>query len=129
MASMAEALGMALSGNAAIPAVDSRRRMMAHMSGRRIVEVVKDDLNEFSYPAMLAGLDYSLYRHSRAFSVLEYGMVTRAPLTVVTGEVGPPKGIDTEEVLHGARAMAHRVDAVAVRCFDFITELQTSLPW
>ena len=44
MASMAEALGMALSGNAAIPAVDSRRRVMAHISGRRIVQMVKDDL-------------------------------------------------------------------------------------
>ncbi len=44
MASMAEALGMALSGNAAIPAVDSRRRVMAQVSGRRIVEMVKDDL-------------------------------------------------------------------------------------
>ncbi len=44
MASMAEALGMALSGNAAIPAVDSRRRVMAHVTGRRIVQMVKDDL-------------------------------------------------------------------------------------
>ncbi len=44
MASMAEALGMALSGNAAIPAVDSRRRVMAHLTGRRIVHMVKDDL-------------------------------------------------------------------------------------
>ncbi|ARP95188.1 L-arabinonate dehydratase [Bordetella genomosp. 13] len=44
MASMAEALGMALSGNAAIPAVDSRRRTLAHLSGRRIVQMVKDDL-------------------------------------------------------------------------------------
>jgi dihydroxy-acid dehydratase len=44
MASMAEALGMALSGNAAIPAVDSRRRVMAHLTGRRIVQMVKDDL-------------------------------------------------------------------------------------
>ncbi|TNJ47779.1 L-arabinonate dehydratase [Phaeobacter sp. B1627] len=44
MASMAEALGMALSGNAAIPAVDSRRRVMAQMTGRRIVQMVKDDL-------------------------------------------------------------------------------------
>lgn len=44
MASMAEALGMALSGNAAIPAVDARRRVMAHLSGRRIVQMVKDDL-------------------------------------------------------------------------------------
>ena len=44
MASMMEALGMALSGNAAIPAVDSRRRVMAQITGRRIVQMVKDDL-------------------------------------------------------------------------------------
>jgi dihydroxy-acid dehydratase len=44
MASMVEALGLALSGNAAIPAVDSRRRVMAQLSGRRIVQMVKDDL-------------------------------------------------------------------------------------
>ena len=44
MASMAEALGMALSGNAAIPAVDSRRRTMAHLTGNRVVQMVKDDL-------------------------------------------------------------------------------------
>ncbi len=44
MAAMAEALGMALSGNAAIPAVDSRRRVMAQLSGRRIVQMVRDDL-------------------------------------------------------------------------------------
>ncbi|MBM1220894.1 dihydroxy-acid dehydratase [Ponticoccus sp. SC2-23] len=44
MASMAEALGMALSGNAAIPAVDSRRRVIAQLSGRRIVQMVKDDM-------------------------------------------------------------------------------------
>ena len=44
MASMAEALGMALSGNAAIPAVDSRRRVMSQLTGRRIVQMVKDDL-------------------------------------------------------------------------------------
>ena len=44
MASMVEALGMALSRNAAIPAVDSRRRVMSHVTGRRIVQMVKDDL-------------------------------------------------------------------------------------
>ncbi|MEI5676850.1 MULTISPECIES: L-arabinonate dehydratase [unclassified Mesorhizobium] len=44
MASMAEALGMTLPGNAAIPAVDARRRVLAQMSGRRIVDMVKDDL-------------------------------------------------------------------------------------
>ncbi len=44
MASMVEALGMGLPQNAAIPAVDSRRYAMAHMVGRRIVEMVDEDL-------------------------------------------------------------------------------------
>jgi dihydroxy-acid dehydratase len=44
MACMVEALGMALPHNAAIPAVDARRQVLAHMSGRRIVEMVKEDL-------------------------------------------------------------------------------------
>lgn len=35
---------MALSGNAAIPAVDARRRVMAQLTGRRVVQMVKDDL-------------------------------------------------------------------------------------
>ena len=44
MASMVEALGVALPGNAAIPAVDARRARQAQLTGRRIVEMVKDDL-------------------------------------------------------------------------------------
>jgi len=44
MASMVETLGMSLPGNAAIPAVDARRNRLAQLSGRRIVEMVKQDL-------------------------------------------------------------------------------------
>ena len=44
MASMVEALGMSLPGNAAIPAVDARRNTLAQMTGRRIVQMVHDDL-------------------------------------------------------------------------------------
>ena len=44
MASMAETLGMALPANAAIPAADSRRNVLAHMAGRRIVEMVEEGL-------------------------------------------------------------------------------------
>jgi len=44
MASMVESLGMTLPTNAAIPAVDSRRYVLAHMSGQRIVEMVREDL-------------------------------------------------------------------------------------
>ena len=44
MGSMVEALGMSLPGNAAIPAVDSRRYALSHMSGKRIVEMVKENM-------------------------------------------------------------------------------------
>jgi dihydroxy-acid dehydratase len=44
MACMAESLGTSLPHNAAIPAVDSRRYVLAHLSGMRIVEMVREDL-------------------------------------------------------------------------------------
>jgi L-arabonate dehydrase len=44
MACMVESLGLSLPGNAAIPAADSRRKVLAQLSGQRIVEMVKDDL-------------------------------------------------------------------------------------
>src|SRR5260370_33240102 len=44
MSCVVEALGMGLPMNAAIPAVDSRRYALAHMAGRRIVEMVNEDL-------------------------------------------------------------------------------------
>lgn len=44
MACMVESLGMCLSGGAAIPAVDSRKKVLAQLSGRRIVQMVKEDL-------------------------------------------------------------------------------------
>lgn len=44
MACMVESLGLSLPGNAAIPAADSRRKVLAQMSGIRIVEMVKENL-------------------------------------------------------------------------------------
>ncbi len=44
MAVMSEALGMTLPGMASIPAADSRKKLMAQLSGRRIVEMVREDL-------------------------------------------------------------------------------------
>ncbi len=45
MASMVEALGVGMPGNAAIPAVDARRNVLARAAGRRIVELVKEQTN------------------------------------------------------------------------------------
>ncbi|MCF2491158.1 IlvD/Edd family dehydratase [Dyadobacter sp. CY347] len=44
MACMVESLGLTLPENAAIPAADSRRKVLAHLSGRRIVQMVHEDL-------------------------------------------------------------------------------------
>ena len=44
MASVVEALGLGLPQNAAIPAVDSRRNALAHVAGRRIVDLVREDV-------------------------------------------------------------------------------------
>jgi len=44
MASMVESLGMGMPYNAALPAVDSRRLAMAHLAGRRIVSLIRDDV-------------------------------------------------------------------------------------
>src|SRR5450759_5890042 len=44
MACMVEALGIGLPGNAAYPAVDARRNLIARMAGRRAVDMVEEDL-------------------------------------------------------------------------------------
>jgi L-arabonate dehydrase len=44
MATMVEALGLTLPGASAIPAVDSRKKVMAHLSGNRIVEMAKENM-------------------------------------------------------------------------------------
>lgn len=44
MASLSEALGVSLPHNAALPGVDSRRKALAHLTGNRIVQLVKDDV-------------------------------------------------------------------------------------
>ena len=45
MASLVEGMGLSLPTNAALPAVDARRMALAHMSGKRIVEMVEEGLN------------------------------------------------------------------------------------
>src|SRR4051812_12415597 len=44
MSAIVEALGMSLPNNSALPAVDARRRVLAHLSGNRIVQMVKDEV-------------------------------------------------------------------------------------
>ncbi|MDP6189217.1 MAG: IlvD/Edd family dehydratase [Gammaproteobacteria bacterium] len=44
MAALVEAMGMSLPTNAALPAVDARRMTLVHLTGKRIVEMVEEDL-------------------------------------------------------------------------------------
>src|SRR5690606_38185055 len=44
MAAMVESLGLSLPDNATIPAADSRRKVLAHLTGIRIVEMVREDM-------------------------------------------------------------------------------------
>jgi dihydroxy-acid dehydratase len=44
MAVMVETLGLSLPDNASIPAADARRKVLSQLSGRRIVEMVKQDI-------------------------------------------------------------------------------------
>src|SRR5580658_1178815 len=44
MACLVEALGVALPGNGAIPAADSRRNVLAHLAGRRIADLIREDV-------------------------------------------------------------------------------------
>ncbi len=44
MAVMVEALGLSLPDNASIPAADARRKVLSQLSGRRIVEMVNENL-------------------------------------------------------------------------------------
>jgi len=49
MACMVEALGMGLPGNAAIPAVDGRRNVLARMAGRSGVKLALEDWDRFGH--------------------------------------------------------------------------------
>jgi L-arabonate dehydrase len=44
MATMVEAMGLTLPGMSSIPAVDSRKKVLAQLSGRRIVEMVREEM-------------------------------------------------------------------------------------
>ena len=44
MSSLSEAMGLSLPMNGSLPAVDARRMALAHMTGKRIVEMVEEDL-------------------------------------------------------------------------------------
>jgi len=63
IASLIEAMGLCLPDNAALPAVDARRRTLAHLSGRRIVELVRADVR-LSQIATRAAFENAILMHA-----------------------------------------------------------------
>jgi L-arabonate dehydrase len=94
MASMVEALGLALPGNAAFPAVDSRRAALAQLTGRRIVRMVEEDLRPSSI--LRPSAFHNAIRTNGAI-----GGSTNAVLHLIAiaGRVGVPLGLDDWDTL------------------------------
>ncbi len=102
MASMVESLGISLPGNAAIPAVDAQRYRLAQLTGRRIVDMVKEDVR----------LSQILTRHAfeNAIKTLAaIGGSTNAVihLLAIAGRIGVPLKLDDFEL---GSAMPNLVD-------------------
>ena len=89
MANMVEALGMSLPGNAAIPAVDARRNTLAQMTGRRVVEMVREDL------CMSRILTREAFENAiRANAAIGGSTNAVIHLIAIAGRVGVPLALD-----------------------------------
>lgn len=89
MAVMVESLGLTLSGASAIPAADSRKKVMAQLSGRRIVEMVKENLT----------IDKVLTREAFENAIMTNSAVGGSSnfvihLTAIAGRIGVDLSID-----------------------------------
>ena len=94
MANMVESLGMSLPGNAAIPAVDARRNTLAQLTGRRIVQMVKEDI----------GIAQILKREAfenaiRANAAIGGSTNAVIHLIAIAGRIGVPLNLDDFEKL------------------------------
>ena len=97
MASMVESLGVGLPGNAAIPAVDARRATQAQLTGRRIVQMVREDLR-LSKILTRAALENAIFCNAAI------GGSTNAVihLLAITRRVGVPLSLDDWDRLGSA---------------------------
>jgi len=89
MASMAEALGMTLPQSAAIPAPDTRRRRLAHLTGRRAVEMVNEDLRPSRVLTLAA-----FHNAIRVLSAIGGSTNAVIHLLALAGRVGVPLTLD-----------------------------------
>src|ERR1700689_3648896 len=89
MACMVEALGVGLPGNAATVAVDSRRAVLAHLAGRRITELVHEDV------ALSAILTRAAFENAIRTNAAIGGSTNAViHLIAIAGRVGVPLDLD-----------------------------------
>src|SRR5437660_11770766 len=94
MASMIEALGVGMPGNAAIPAVDARRYVLARMAGRRIVELVKEKVS------LSRILTRDAFENAiRALAAIGGSTNAVIHLIAIAGRIGVPLALDDFERL------------------------------
>jgi L-arabonate dehydrase len=89
MASMVEALGVGLPGNAAYPAVDGRRNVIARNAGRRIVDMVHEDL-KLSQILTRAAFENAI----RTLAAIGGSTNAVIHLIAIAGRIGVPLTID-----------------------------------
>ena len=94
MASMVEALGIGLPGNAAYPAVDGRRNVLAREAGRRIVQMVKDDV-QISQILTRKAFENAI----RTLAAIGGSTNAVIHLIAIAGRLGVPLNIDDFEKL------------------------------
>ena len=103
MACMAESLGTSLPHNAAIPAVDARRYVLAHMSGMRIVDMVWEDLR------LSKILTREAFENAIRVNAAVGGSTNMAiHLKAIAGRIGVP--LDLEDWTHIGRGTPTLVD-------------------
>ncbi len=94
MASMVEALGIGLPGNAAYPAVDGRRNVLARNAGRRIVDMVHED-QKISQVLTRAAFENAI----RTLAAIGGSTNAVIHLIAIAGRLGVPLSIDDFERL------------------------------
>jgi dihydroxy-acid dehydratase len=94
MASMVEALGVGLPGNAAYPAVDGRRNVLAREAGRRVVQMVRED-QVLSKVLTRAAFENAI----RTLAAIGGSTNAVIHLIAVAGRVGVPLTVDDFERL------------------------------
>ncbi|NIH79098.1 IlvD/Edd family dehydratase [Amycolatopsis viridis] len=115
MASIVEVMGLSLPGNAAIPAPDARRAVLAHDSGRRIVEMVREDLR-LSHILTRTALENAI----RTVAALGGSTNAVVHLLAIAGRLGVPLSLsDFDDLGHDVPLLANLQPAGQYLMEDF----------